>query len=165
VRIRQALRANRSITLGISICMIALASLWIVSYGIGSRASLDLDTGRAFFTDDDGTTWFKDDARKVPPFDRNGKQAVRCFIYKCGENGTPWVSHLMRYTPEGTARLKTNTLDPGVTETGPALVEVKEPNSGERGWVSENDPRAIRIQELVCPDGARKNIIAVDPDQ
>ena len=59
---------------------------------------------QVFFTDDDGKTWFPDDAKRVPPFDRNGKPAVRAHVYKCG--GKTFVNHMERYTPEAKKKVE-----------------------------------------------------------
>ncbi len=40
----------------------------------------------AYYTDDDGQTWFTDSVYKTPPFDHNGKTAVRALVYTY-ENG------------------------------------------------------------------------------
>src|SRR5688572_29694078 len=38
---------------------------------------------KAWYTTNDGKTWFKDSNRKVPPFDYGGKQAVLAKVYEC----------------------------------------------------------------------------------
>jgi hypothetical protein len=42
---------------------------------------------RAFYTTDDGKTWFTDDAERLPPFDHGGKQAVRLYLFSCDRFG------------------------------------------------------------------------------
>lgn len=126
--------------------------------------------GNAFYTVDDGATWFVDDANKLPPFDHEGKPAVACYVYKCGNAGQPWVSHLMRYTAAGKMQREQQRTDPNaefnmsMSNVGTNL-EVKEANSGDQEWVSINDPRAAGIQELKCADGSRDNITPLDPNE
>jgi len=154
---------SRSATVKIAIAMIAVAAAFIIWNGASGRTASSAGGEKAFFTDDDGKTWFKDDVKKLPPFERNGKQAVRCFVYRCGESGRPWVSHLMRYTAQGKKQVESKTNDPGgLSERAVVLIEVKEAGTGNKGWIDANDPRAAAIQQLTCPDGTRGSIIAVD---
>jgi hypothetical protein len=121
----------------------------------------------AYFTTDDGKTWFADDVKKVPPFDKDGKQAVRAYVYRCA-GGEPFISHLERYTPEGKKALEQamKQNDPN----NPALMEevilngvqVKKPGSDAvKGWVKmSNLDMAGRIMELKCPDG---KLVGLEP--
>ena len=133
--------------------------------------SIHLRTPKAFYTVDDGASWFKDEADKIAPYDYKGRQAVMCFVYKCGDKGQPWISHLMRYTAEGKRQREEQVKNKGgVNLVGsdsllrPQL-EVKEAKSGDTAWVSVNDPRAAEIQKLQCPDGSTNDITPVDPNE
>ena len=54
-----------------------------------------------YFTTDGGKTWFTDDAAKIPPWTTaDGKTAYRVRVFKCGEDGEPFVNHLARYPDE-----------------------------------------------------------------
>jgi len=54
---------------------------------------------QAFFTTDDGKTWFAAEVTNIPPFDRDGKQACGAIVIRCG-SGEPFVHHLESYPPE-----------------------------------------------------------------
>jgi hypothetical protein len=60
---------------------------------------------QAYFSDDDGKTYFADDASQIPPFDHNGKTAYLAGVFQC-EGVEPFVAYLIRYTPEGKAELE-----------------------------------------------------------
>src|SRR5213083_2596184 len=68
-------------------------------FDVGAAPGAASDTERAFFTVDDGKTWFIDEATQLAPFQRDGKEAVRAYVIEC--NGKRFVNHLERYTPEG----------------------------------------------------------------
>lgn len=114
---------------------------------------------RAFFTVDDGKTWFVDDVTRLAPFDHDGKQAVRCYIVDC--NGRRFVNHLERYTDEGKQAMAQVR---EAAKHGPppgrlvALAqqrgrEVKRP--GDSKWVKMSDgAAATAIVAPRCPDGA-----------
>ena len=53
----------------------------------------------AYFSADDGETYFEN-APRIPPFDTERGEAVRAFVYSCGD-GDKFVGYLLRWTPEG----------------------------------------------------------------
>src|SRR5688500_20263081 len=103
--LRETINENQGMTTAVTVALILLVVGYIV-YTIarggpgGAGAPVPAQT---FYSDDDGATWFADSDSKVPPFDHNGKQAVRARGYKCG--GKTFVNHLARYTPELKQRL------------------------------------------------------------
>jgi prepilin-type processing-associated H-X9-DG protein len=123
---------------------------------------------RAYYTIDDGKTWFADDINKIPPFEKDGRPAYRVYVYKC-PNSPPFVSHLERYTPEAKKALEAmqkakDPNNPVVMEdimlTG---IEVKKPGTADNGWVKQMSPAAAKVMELKCPDGKTVGIEPVVP--
>jgi hypothetical protein len=117
--------------------------------------------GKAFFTTDDGKTWFADSNLKLAPFDKDGKQAVRAHVFECG--GKRVVGYLSCYRPEAHQALRDARAarDAGkpppnpqaLAAIGSAGLLVKRP--GDPGWVSQADGgRATMIRVFRCPDGA-----------
>lgn len=169
--LRETMNRNRRLTIAATVAAIILVAGWIL-WQNGTLASIspsDDGAGKTFFTDDDGATWFVDSAGKVPPFNHNGKEAVACFVYKNGDKGKPWVSSLLRYTPEGKKSREARVS--AKWEGGPRMiepllsgVEVKKPGTGNTGWVKLDDPRAPAIQEPRSPDGSKENIMLLLPE-
>ena len=58
-----------------------------------------------YFTADDGKTYFADDRMLVPPFDKNGGQAVRAYVVRCG-SGKPFVFAMTRFSEKGKKELE-----------------------------------------------------------
>jgi hypothetical protein len=122
---------------------------------------------QAWFTTDDGATWFPDDAQKVPPFQTSdGKTAVRAYVYQC-PGSAPFVSHLERYTPEAkklaeqlykTARMPD---DGSVLATVQRGLQVKDPGQGK--WMAAIDPSSNMIVFPFCPDGSSEGAEEVHP--
>lgn len=151
-----------------------LIALWKILTGdfppAGAVGEIDVVT-EAFYSTDDGKTWFVDDAEKIPPFDKDGKPAYRVYVYRCAD-GKPFISHLERYTPEAKKKLEEIVakgpdadVDPGVMEmiymNG---VEVKDPGTGDKGWVKQsNFDRAAKITTPACPDGTTDTLEPVLP--
>ena len=170
--IRESIEKNRAVSVTVSIVVLVVVVIALVWSSRDGNAAGTGGVGKAFYTVDDGATWFAADAANIPPFDYNGKQAVLCYVYKCGADGKPWVSHLMRYTAEARAqrggeaaaggdrsadRIGTENLLRGG-------IEVKEAGTGDKDWVRISDPRGAAIQQLKCPDGSTGEIIPLDPN-
>ncbi len=166
--IRETLNKNPGLTTGATAGIIILALVFII-YQINGGGTPGIAT-EAFYTIDDGKTWFADDVNKVPPFDKDGKQASRVYVYKCAD-GKEFVSHLERYTAEGKKAMEASMKADGGS---PILMEdvmmngleVKEPGTDAvKGWVKQSDAaRAARIMELKCADGNNAGIVPVVPD-
>ena len=154
--IREALnrRPKLAAVIGIGLCAVALPiMIWANSSGVPGRAS------EAYYSDDDGKTFFADDIDKLYPFDRNGKQAYRAYVYECSD-GKRFVSYLARYTDAARtkiAELEKNTSDPEAPGQANQLrstaIEVKKP--GDESWVSLFGPQgSVIATHPTCPDGS-----------
>ena len=108
------------------------------------------EVGRAFFSVDDGKTWFADELSRLPPFDVSGKPAVRAYVYRA-KDGKSFVGYLQRYTPTAQQSIE-QSRRPDPSRKGPvdpALLrdaftvgrEVKRPGDAE--WVSGADPQKV----------------------
>jgi hypothetical protein len=113
---------------------------------------------KAFYTVDDGKTWFVADAEKLPPFQHDGKTAYRCYLFTTDGGKTKFVSHLERYTPQGKKQAEEH-MRKGVS--GPLLMrrlgvsgmEIKRPLTGDTRWINQSDPGASSIMMPKAPDG------------
>lgn len=91
---REKLSNNPKVTIPVVIAVIVLA----VAYGAWSMKS-DVPSAdlHAFYTVDDGKTFFVDDL-KTAPFIKDGKEAVRAYVYECPD-GTQFVAYMERTSP------------------------------------------------------------------
>jgi hypothetical protein len=115
---------------------------------------------RAFFTVDDGRTWFADDAGKLAPFDHQGKTAYQVFVWTSDGGKTRFASHLQRYAPDArrkveAARAPGAVPDRGMHQAGviSAGLEVKSPGTGDGGWVKLQTAKGAAIAQPKCPPG------------
>ena len=107
------------------------------------------DTSRAFFTVDDGKTWFVDSSSNIPPYQKDGKTAYRCSVYDC--NGRQFVLEMQRYDEKSAKLLR--DAQSAATGDGPSRksamasasaqlgLQVKSPGDAE--WKSVNDFNAM----------------------
>ncbi len=170
--IRETLNQNPAITTGATAAIILVALGIIVWQLTGSSGGGGNATTKSFFTIDDGKTWFADDVNKLAPFDKDGKPAYQVFVWTCDGGKNKFVSHLQRYTPEAKKKIEgargkgpsAMVGDPGMMEmvmmTG---VEVKPPLTGDKGWVRQTDPNAMKITMPQCKSGKAEDLEPVMP--
>ncbi len=118
-----------------------------------------LRSDRAFFSDDDGKTYFQDSVSNFPPFDHNGTTAYGATVLRCS-GGKPFVAYLQKYDPATVMRIQAWMKQSPTSQSKPALIpwdpiaEVKKP--GESNWFSlADDPKNYaRVTSPTCPDGS-----------
>jgi len=157
VGIRETLNKNQALTTGATIAIIVIAIGIIVWQMLPERTPRIVS--KAYYTIDDGRTWFEDTADKLTPFDKDGKEAVRAHLFKCGENGEKFVGYLEKLDPRVRGRLDQFNANPsnrGRVMPGQAEAEdtgrlVKRPM--DKTWIPESNPNAARVTTIKCKDG------------
>ncbi len=136
--LRKTLRHKLTAMIVIPLAIVALAmAIWQTSSGSAGRNRV----AQAFYSDDDGVTWFADSGDKIMPFDHNGKPAVGAGVY-VGSDGKPFVARLVRYSPAarnalGAARARGES--PSTVSVQP-MMEARKPRSASAAWVPDTDP-------------------------
>jgi hypothetical protein len=151
VGIRESLNKNPAITTGATVAIILLAIcviMWEVLPSRGLRAST-----KAYFTDDDGATYFSDDVTKVAPFDHDGKEAVRCYVFTCPGHGK-FVGYLEKFTKDTQTKILARLAVPGAPPIDQMELNMgrrlKKP--GDSKWVPVQSPAGQAITDVKCPD-------------
>jgi hypothetical protein len=117
------------------------------------------DVPKAYYTIDDGVSYFADDPTRVTPFEYRGKQAVRAHVFR-GSDGKEFVGYLERSNAAGVAVMKrVRNRKPGDPPITPADIgvaisgrEFKKPGGEE--WVPSS--RGAEVQKITTvsgPDG------------
>jgi hypothetical protein len=100
--LRESLNENKAVVGGAAAGIVVLAVAFIVYRLSGFDERPTERPNQAWFTVDDGATYFADDIHKEAPFQTaEGKTAVRAHVYKCGDDGQPFVNHLERRPQRG----------------------------------------------------------------
>ena len=144
--IHRSLR-ERSVLTAIIAGVAIIAVLAYVGYFLfGSSPTAGKDA-QAFFTVDDGTTYFADDALKLPPFDHAGKLAVRAYVFTDTPAGDRrWVQYLQKFSDDEQKQLK------GKNDTSNFLFGlVKKP--GDKDWIVATQVAASPITLPKSPHG------------
>jgi hypothetical protein len=150
-----------------SACLATAAVIFFCS----RSESVSFSPPKAFyFTDDDGRTFFADDATKVAPFERNGKQVVGARVYK-GKDGKLFVGYLERAASDEARKLIEKTQSELLSQAKDAptrpdaerqqllaqSVVVKRP--GDPTWVPAASEQAARIYDVRAPDGSSPELV------
>ncbi len=161
--IRESLNQNPAVTTGVTIGIIVLALIIILYQAFGGGGPTGGSSGgggKLFFTDDDGKNYFADDASKIPPFDHGGKTAVRAYVFSC--NGKQFVSYLERYNADAKKKMEAAKAAGKDTVAMQSIqmggMEVKRP--GDKDWVSQTDPRAVKVVQPQCPGGGQLELVS-----
>jgi hypothetical protein len=159
--LRETLNKNPMVFAGIVVVAIVICG-WFgwsqMSGGSGVKVP-----NSAFFTVDEGKTLFADERGKLTPFDKDGKPAVRAYVFKCPD-GTQTVAYLERYTEKGKAVVERyraeQKANPGkppasigeMSALGRFATEVKRP--GDKDWVNAASGANRMFTEAVkCKSG------------
>lgn len=167
--IRESLHRRRGVATGVGIACVALAAFLIFRNGAG-RPKGYTGFGKAWFTNDDGQTWFAESAATIPPFDHNGKPAYRAQVYRCA-HGSAFVAYLMSYAPSDKKSIE-QAIAGGKTREEILDLEMslrpqlKKPGPGD--WVRMTPKTAdayFNMMKPSCPDGSLEGLEIVDPNE
>jgi hypothetical protein len=159
--IRKSINSSPAIAIGLAL-LVVLACGWFLWRDMQPAGPRPATSG--FFTVDEGQTWFTDDLNRIAPFDKDGKPAVRVYLFECEGSDKPVVGYLERYTTKGKAAFEKYRAEqkakPGVmpaslgefASLGPAAMEVKRP--GDAAWTNTAQKEALSITQFACPSGA-----------
>jgi hypothetical protein len=175
--IRQTLNDNPSaaaIGAGV-IILAALAFVFVRACSGPDDPARGTGSSKAYFTTDDGKTYFVDDVVNVPPYkvnkpgdSNNGKTAVRARVVRC-KGGQPYVAALEMYNEVDKQRLEQILRQQGGKAQrlprdylSGVYAMLKKPGTGEQGWTSFSISSSQQWGALAvptCPDGSKAEIV------
>lgn len=166
--VRDAMNRHSGITAVTAAAIVALVVLAGVLQGMRPNASegVEIPERKSWYSTDDGKTWFADDVTKVPPFNKDGKQAVRAYVYRAPD-GTEFVGYLERYTPAGKRAVEAAWSAPPEEQgedptlaSGSDHIEIKKP--GQANWIPISHPAADRVYKVISPKGQAEGLTMVE---
>ena len=132
----------------------------IIAATVWQVRSLTPSKPGAYYTIDDGKSWFRDDPQKVTPFEYKGKQAVRAHVFR-GPDGKEFVGYLSRLTPRAAdvirkvQQRKPTDPPPTPAEMGVAQGGREYKRPGDAAWVPlEKGAEVQKITTVTGPDGS-----------
>jgi len=126
---------------------------------VAPNATQAAATVQAFYSVDDGNSFFAAPADLVPPFQWEGKTACRAAVFTCDGGKTTFVGYLERYPAGAKKQLDAaqQALKAGGKGAGPApmaasSVEVKKPGASNK-WVARHSREAAAVLNVTPPPG------------
>jgi len=116
---------------------------------------------KAFFTVDEGKTYFADDSMLVAPVDHNGQEAVQCYVFRCGKKD--FVGYLLKYSPQGKDQLEQQHAAGLASAVGLSGSEVLVKKPGDKSWVDQGNDKSRSILQIHCPDDPNAGVEVVAP--
>jgi hypothetical protein len=168
--VREKLNKTPSIAIAFAAVafVIALVVLWrIVPRKGGPESGIGgprIPT-RAFYTNDNGATYFEDDFNKIVPFDKDGKPAYMAWVYKC-DDGEPFVGVIGRHTAMGKELIEEELAKPEQEraktiyyDKSRNYMEIKKVKADDRSWILNDELGDKLRKEVECPSGGPAKIV------
>ena len=142
---------------GLGVVIIVAIAAAFSLHGVRPKA-LPGPITQAFYSNDDGQSYFADALGKPVPFDHDGTPAYRAYVYRCENSSRAFVGYLARQVGRDSAAVhSTSTADAvsaGVHSSASTPgTEVKRP--GDHNWVGLDSAEGAAIVNVTCPDGGR----------
>ncbi len=144
---------------------VLISGVAVAAMLISNRDLSQVRVSSAYYSVDDGKTFFADDVDRIYPFDHQGKQAFRVYVYQC-DGRSPEVSYLARYeesTRVKMEKLKGNSSPDAVAELNSLIgtgIEVKKPGGAKWVPMFGGEGQSITMHPT-CSDGSTAK--AVNP--
>jgi hypothetical protein len=162
--LRETINQKKSVSVGGAILLFVVAGSFLAYTQWPARVPKG---DKAFYTVDDGQTWFRDSVRRVPPFEVDGKTAVRALVFSYANGSKTFCPVLEQYDSDMKKMLDDAVADAnreGKPLSSIALfnspgtgnrMQVKLSGSGHK-WVSKSNlPEAAKMFGAVqAPDGS-----------
>jgi len=138
--------------------LVVIASLAFIYRHVSDEVPMAGPPKQLFATVDDGKTFFVAPGDQLPPYEHEGKTALRAHVFSCDGGRTRFVGYLERYSLRAKALMietwkaeKTNGGRPSVNQELFEGIEIKKP--GDADWVRQSEvARAASITNVRCPE-------------
>jgi hypothetical protein len=158
--LRESMNNHKGATAGaitVLVLIVAAVAAWQLTGSSSSGASGT--AGKLYFTTDDGATTFTAPANRLPPFDHNGKPAVRAVMYSSDGGKTKFIGYLERYSEAALQQIEAakQAAKPGgkmvmsAPRMNAAVIEVKKP--GDKDWVDKSSAAGVAVMKVAAPGG------------
>ena len=161
---REKLNENKKLGLGVAVAILIIA-VGIFSFQLrGGDNGMPPPPKSAFYTEDNGKTFFKDDINNVSPFNHGGKQAYRADVFK-GSDGQQFVGLIYRHTDAGRKEMeeyiskRVKDAD-GLTRLSIERRGMEVKKLADKTWSFNDEMTCERLQQSVkTPDGKPAQLV------
>jgi hypothetical protein len=162
VGIREGLNKKKGLSVGLAAAFVLIAVVALIQQ---FRPVKKANLAQAFYSDDDGKTWFTDSAFLIAPFDHNGKTAVIAEVYTYDNGSKQFCAYVAKYNDQTKHRLDQAIAQAQAQGQSPgslgiwndrslsANMLVKLPGP-DNPWISISDPQSVQVCSVHSPDGS-----------
>ena len=159
--VRESVNGNRRLGVGVGAALL-IGALSVIGFQVfGGGGTGVAVASSAFYTDDNGKTFFKDDLYKVVPFEHNGKQAYRADVFQCPD-GKQFVGLMYRHNALGRKAMSQHIAKGARDPQGSFLagleiqgMEVKPAGAPDNAWRPGTGERSVK-----CPSGGTAKLVS-----
>ena len=153
--VRDQINTNRKlgVRVAVAVLIVGLGIIAIQVFPRGGSGSTIQES--AFYTDDNGKTFFKDARYKIVPFDHNGKQAYRADVFQCRDN-KQFVGLMYRHNAVGRKAMEKRKANDTASMAGLEAqgMEVKPAGAADTAWAPNTGDRVVK-----CPSGEPAQLV------
>ncbi len=162
--VRETLNKNPAIAAGATVLLI-VAAIFLIYLQLRQPPRPKMST-QQYYSVDDGATFFPDSRELIPPYDKDGKEAVMAHVFVCDKGGDKFVGYLEKFAPEAKKKIDAAASDKNrrslvMEEFNSQGRLVKRPGNNNK-WVSIDNPAYLKIVDPLCPGD--KHAIEVAPE-
>ena len=157
--LRESLNKHKGIAVGAVVVTVVAAGVLAWRSTAVPNATEAAAGVQAFYSADDGASFFAAPADLIPPVEWEGKTACRAAVFTCDGGKTKFVGYLERYPPGAKKQLDAaqNALKSGGKGAGPSpmaasSLEVKKPGASNK-WVARSGREAAAVLNVAPPPG------------
>jgi hypothetical protein len=149
---RDILRSKKTAMIVVPLALLCLIiTLWRLSAGANPSQAV----AQAYYSDDDGATWFTGPGNRIMPFDHQGKPAVGAAVF-VDATGKRVVGYLIRHSAAAREAFKrAKAAGRGIESVSvQPMLEARRPQSPSAAWIPDNDPEFMVVTHPTNPDGS-----------
>lgn len=155
---REKLNRSPLIAGGVAVVLVALA-VWVVYRTATDRGLTMEQPTQYYYTIDDGKTLFSAPMSSVPPFEKDGKEAVLAHVFTCDKGATQFVGYLVKYSDtfatEARAKIAEaeqsgKPMQGSPLDTAAAAMNMLVKKPGTEEWVPMASPKSSDITGIWC---------------
>lgn len=154
--LRNMINGNPALVGGVVVVIAAVALFLSYRHSFAGKSTVSA----RYFTTDDGQTYFSGTQDDFAPFMKDGKEAVRAYVFEC--DGKPFVGYLERYD-EKSRQVMIESAEAAKAKRPPKNIgaiiaaqqggtQLKRPGDAE--WISgAPGQKSAEIRTVKCKDG------------
>ena len=165
--LREKINRNPAIGFGVAAVGIVIAA-WVLISTLTDKGLTAPEPDSYYFTTDDGQTLFSAPKSTIPPFEKDGKEAVRARVFTCDDGNTQFVAFLEKYSSEFARRAEQELAkprEPGAptildSPAAAANLMIKKPGGQ---WMPSQSAEAMNIMSVSCPSKDPWDLVELYP--